>query len=161
MLPFCISSHHAEHPFDLIHLDLWTSPIVSVSGSKYYLVILDDFTHYLWISPLKLKSDTFTTLFHFFAYVSTQFDRTVKAIQSDNGREFDNSSTRFFLLSNGTHLRMSCPYTSPQNCKVERIIHLVNNVIHTLLIQASLPRRYWAEELQATYLLNRLPMTAI
>jgi hypothetical protein len=46
-LPFCSSSHRAEHPFDLIHLDLWTSPVVSVSGSKYYLVILDDFTHYL------------------------------------------------------------------------------------------------------------------
>jgi hypothetical protein len=47
MLPFHSSSHRAEHPFDLIHLDLWTSPVVSVSGSKYYLVILDDFTHYL------------------------------------------------------------------------------------------------------------------
>jgi hypothetical protein len=80
-LPFCSSSHHAEHPFDLIHLDLWTSPIVCVSGSKYYLVILDDYTHYLWTFLLKLKSDTFTNLSHFFTYVSTQFGRTVKAIQ--------------------------------------------------------------------------------
>jgi hypothetical protein len=31
-LPFHSSSHRAEHPFDLIHLDLWTSPVVSVSG---------------------------------------------------------------------------------------------------------------------------------
>jgi hypothetical protein len=68
-LPFCSSSHLTEHPFDLIHLDLWTSPVVSVLGSKYYLVILDDYTHYLWTFPLKLKSDTFTTLFHFFARV--------------------------------------------------------------------------------------------
>jgi hypothetical protein len=51
-LPFCSSSHRAEHPFNLIHLDLWTSPIVSVSGSKYYLVIL--------------KSDTFSTLYELF-----------------------------------------------------------------------------------------------
>jgi hypothetical protein len=50
-LPFCSSSHHAEHPFDLIHLDLWTSPVISVSGSKYYLVILDDFTQYLRTFP--------------------------------------------------------------------------------------------------------------
>jgi hypothetical protein len=133
-----------------------------VLGSKYYLVILDGFTHYLWIFPLKLKFDTFTTLSNFFAYVSTQFDRTVKAIQCDNRREFDNSSTRFFLLSNGTQLRMSCPYTSPQNGKVERIIRSVNNVIRTLLIQPSLPGRYWAEGLHtATYLLNRLPTTVI
>jgi hypothetical protein len=50
-LPFCSSLHHVEHPFDLIHLDLCTSHVVSVSGSKYYLVILDDYTNYLWIFP--------------------------------------------------------------------------------------------------------------
>jgi hypothetical protein len=94
--------------------------------------------------------------------VSTQFGRTVKAIQCDNGREFDNSSTRFFLLLNGTQLQMSCPYTSPQNGKVERIICSVNNVICTLLIQASLPGRYCAEELHTdTYLLNCLPTMTI
>jgi hypothetical protein len=83
---------------------------------------------------LKLKSDTFTTLSNFFACASTQFGMTVKAIQCDNGCEFDNSSTRIFLLSHGTQLQMSCPYTSSQNGKDERIIRLVNNVIHTLLI---------------------------
>jgi hypothetical protein len=161
-LPFCSSSYRAEHPFDLIHLDLWTSPVVSVLGSKYYLVILDDFTHYLWTFPLKHKFDTFTILSNFFAYVSTQFGRTVKTIQCDNGCDFDNSFARIFLLSNGTQLRMSCPYTFPQNGKAERIIHSVYNIIHTLLIQASLPGRYWVEGLHtATYLLNRLPTTAI
>jgi hypothetical protein len=131
-LPFHSSSHRAEHPFDLIHLDLWTSPVVSVSGSKYYLVILDDFTHYLWTFPLKLKSDTFTTLSNFFAYVSTQFGMTVKTIQCVNGREFDNSSTRIFLLSNGTQLRMSCPYTFPRNGKAEHIIRFRLTMSSTL-----------------------------
>jgi hypothetical protein len=101
-LPFSSSSNCAAKAFDLIHLHLWTSPVVSVSGSKYYLIILDDFTHYLWTFPFKLKSDTFTTLPNFFAYVATQFGSTIKAIQCDNGREFDNSSTRTFFLSKGT-----------------------------------------------------------
>jgi hypothetical protein len=161
-LPFYSSSHHAEHPFDLIQLGLWTFSVVSVSGSKYYLVIIDDFTHYLCTFPLKLKSDTFTTLSHFFAYVSTQFNRTVKAIQFDNEREFDNSSTRIFLLSNDTQLWVLCPYTSPQNGKAQRIIRLVNNVIRTLLIQSSLFGRYWEERLHtATYMLNHLSTTMI
>jgi hypothetical protein len=161
-LPFCSSSHRAEHPFDLIHLDFWTSSVISVSGSKYYLFILDDFTHYLWTFFLKLKFDTFTTLSNFFTYVSTQFGRTIKAIQCNNGCEFDNSFTCIFLLSNGTQLRMSCPYTSPQNGKVECIIHSVKNVIRTLLIQASLPGRYWAKGFHTTtYMLNRLPTTVI
>jgi hypothetical protein len=52
---------------------------------------------------------------------------------------------------------MSCPYTPPQNGKAERIIHSINNVIHTLLIHASLLGCHWAEGLHTTtYLLNRL-----
>ena len=61
-LPFHSSTSHVSSKFDLIHCDLWTSPVVSVSGYKYYLVILDDCTHYLWTFPLRLKSDTFSTL---------------------------------------------------------------------------------------------------
>jgi hypothetical protein len=57
---------------------------------------------------------------------------------------------------------MSCPYTSPQNGKAERIIHTINNVIRTLLIQASLPGHYCAKGLHtAMYMLHRLPMKTI
>jgi hypothetical protein len=57
---------------------------------------------------------------------------------------------------------MSCPYTSPQNGKAERIIRSTNNVIRSLLFQASLPACYWVEGLHtATYLLNRLPTETI
>jgi hypothetical protein len=62
-------NNNTEKAFKLMHLDLWTSRIVSVSRSKYYLVILHDLTHYLWTFPLKY--DTFTTLSNFFAYVAT------------------------------------------------------------------------------------------
>jgi hypothetical protein len=137
-LPFSSSSSRAEKAFDFLQLDLWISLIISVSRSKYYLVILADFTHYLWTSPVKQKSDTFTTLSNFFAYVATQCSCTVKAIQCDNRCEFDNSSTQTFLLSKGAQLRMLCPYTSPENGKAERIIRTINNVIRTLLIQTSL-----------------------
>uniref|UniRef100_A0A453J2V5 Integrase catalytic domain-containing protein n=1 Tax=Aegilops tauschii subsp. strangulata TaxID=200361 RepID=A0A453J2V5_AEGTS len=42
----------------LIHCDLWTSPVCSFSGFQYYLVILDDYSHYFWTFPLRHKSDT-------------------------------------------------------------------------------------------------------
>ena len=83
-----------------------------MSGYKYYLVVANDFSHYSWTFPLRAKSETFLTLLYFFAWVSTQFGLTIKAVQCDNGREFDNS-TSHSLLSRGVQLRMSCPYTSP------------------------------------------------
>jgi hypothetical protein len=64
-LPFAQSMSRATQCFDLVHCDLWTSPVISVSGFKYYLVILDDFSHYSWTFPLRLKSDTFSTISHF------------------------------------------------------------------------------------------------
>jgi hypothetical protein len=69
-LPFPSSSSRVVRAFDLIHWDLWTSRVPSVSGYKYYLVILDDCTHYSCTFPLRHKSNTFTRLSHFFAYVS-------------------------------------------------------------------------------------------
>jgi hypothetical protein len=82
------------------------------------------------------------------------------AVQCDNGREFDNSTSRDFFLSHGMQLRMSCSYTSSQNGKVERMICTTNDTIRTLLLQAHLPAHFWAEGLHtSTYLLNRLPST--
>jgi hypothetical protein len=45
-LPFHTSFSRAEQAFDLVHCDLWTFPVLSLSGYKYYLVILDDFSHF-------------------------------------------------------------------------------------------------------------------
>src|SRR6185312_4448899 len=161
-LPFSSSSSsHATHAFDLVHCDLWTSPVLSLSGYKYYLVVVDDFSHYSWTFRLRAKSETFPTILHFFAWVSTQFGLTIKTVQCDNGREFDNSTSRSFFLARCVPLRMSCPYISPQNGKIERMIRTTNDVMRTLLIQASLPPRFWAESLHtANYLLNRLLSTA-
>jgi hypothetical protein len=85
-LPFANSTSRALKNFDLIHCDLWTSPISSVFGYKYYLTILDDCSHFLWTSPPRLKSETFTTLANFFSYVKAQFDCTIRSILRDNGR---------------------------------------------------------------------------
>ena len=79
-LPFTSSTSRASNNFDIIHCDLWTSPVVSVSGYKYYLVILDDCSHHLWTFPLRLKSDTFSTLANFFVHVTTQYGATIKAV---------------------------------------------------------------------------------
>ena len=83
--------------------------MISVSRHKYYLVILDDFSHHLWMFPLQLKSDTFPMLANFFAHVTTQYGATIKAVQCDNGREFDNSSAYTFLLAHGVHVGASGP----------------------------------------------------
>lgn len=57
-LPFPSSKKCTSAPFQIIHCDLWTSPVASFSGYQYYLIVLADFTHYSWSFPLRCKSDT-------------------------------------------------------------------------------------------------------
>jgi IS30 family transposase len=126
------------------------------------MVILDDHSHFVWTFPLRVKSDTFSTLSNFFAYVSTQFGRTIKVIQCDNGCEFDNASSHAFFATKGVLLWMPYPYTSPQNGKTEHILRTINNMLCSLYFQASILAHYWVEGFHTTkYLLNHLPTKAI
>ena len=108
-LSFTSSVSVTYFPFQLLHADVWTSPIASVSGFQFYLVILDDYSHYVWTFPLQHKSDITPTLLSFHSYVCTQFQRPIVALQTDNGREFDNRALHTFLASHGVSLRFSCP----------------------------------------------------
>lgn len=59
-------------------------------------------------------------------------------------------------------IRFSCPHTSQQNGRSERMIRTVNNAIRTLLFQARLPPSFWVEALNAdVHVLNITPSKAI
>lgn len=155
---FFPSQSYTIRPFERLHCDLWTSHVPSSSGYCYYLIIVDDFTQYFWSFPLRKKSDVYNTFVAFHAYASTQFNLSIQSIQCDNGREFDNTKLDVFCGSHGILFRFSCPYTSQQNGKAERAIRTTNDVVRTLLFQASLPSSFWAEALHtATYLINIRP----
>jgi hypothetical protein len=138
-LPFSTSSTVASFPFQLLHSDVWTSPIPSHSGFLYYLVILDDFSHFVWTFPLRKKSDVASTLTAFYSYVSTQFGRPILALQTDNGKEFDNTTIRTLLSTHDTIFRLTCPYTSQQNGRVERVLRTLNDYVCTLMFHAHMP----------------------
>lgn len=105
-------------------------------------MIVDDFSHYFWCFPLQNKSLVFTTLQNFFTYVHTQFNTTVRALQADNGKEFVNNATTSFFDRLGVRLRLSCPYTSPQNRKANCAIRTINDTMRTLLLQAQMPSHF-------------------
>ncbi|KAJ9544041.1 hypothetical protein OSB04_023748 [Centaurea solstitialis] len=46
-LSFSHSTTKTSKVFELVHYDLWTSPISSLSGYKYYILFLDEFSHFL------------------------------------------------------------------------------------------------------------------
>ena len=124
----------------------------------YYLVIMDDYSYFVWTFPLRKKSDVPSTLTAFYSYVSTQFGRPILALQTDNGKEFDNLVIRTLLSTHGTIFRLTCPYTSQQNGRAEHVLCTINDCVCTLLFHAHVPPPFWPDALAtATLLINIRP----
>ena len=81
----CIS----KQPLDLIHFNVWTSPIKSISGYKYHVIFIDDFSRFTWIYPLYHKSEVFEHFVKFKILVENQFSSKIKQFQSDEGSEYN------------------------------------------------------------------------
>jgi transposase InsO family protein len=121
------STHHSKNvmttsrPLELLHMDLF-GPVayLSIGGSKYGLVIVDDFSRFTWVFFLQDKSETQGTLKHFLRRAQNEFELKVKKIRSDNGSEFKNLQVEEFLEEEGIKHEFLAPYTPQQNGVVER-----------------------------------------
>ena len=60
------SSFRATEPLELIHIDI-CGPITptTLGGSRYFLLIIDDFSRLTWVSMLQCKFDAFEAFKHF------------------------------------------------------------------------------------------------
>ncbi|GJU86445.1 ribonuclease H-like domain-containing protein [Tanacetum coccineum] len=128
-LPFVSSSTVISSCFDIIHSDVWTSPIPSLSGFKYYVLFLDHYSQFVWVYPLVNKSDVMSKFVLFCNYVRTQFKCEIKSFQCDHGGEFDNRRLHTLFAQNGIQFRFSCPQTSQQNGKSERMKYLADGTL--------------------------------
>ena len=86
-----------DRSLELLHMDLF-GPIayISIGGSKYYLVIVDDYSRFTWVFFLQDKSQTQETLKLFLRRAQDEFGVRIKKIRSDNGTEFKNSQIEGF-----------------------------------------------------------------
>jgi hypothetical protein len=119
-MPFSASTLVSSSPLDLVHSDVWTFPLISLSGCRYYVIFIDDFTRFCWLNPLSKKFDVFPTFVKFKTLVENQFPFRIKQFQSENGGEFLYKLFTNFLDSHGILHRLSCPYMSQQNGLAER-----------------------------------------
>jgi hypothetical protein len=156
--PFTSSTRQTSCPLHLIHTDVWTSPITSNSGFKYYVIFIDDHSRYTWLYPLHTKSEVYECFIKFKLLVEKQFSSSIKQLQSDGGGEYTSLHFQAFLTKHGILHRKSCPYTSQQNGLAERKLRHILETGLTLLAHSHLSNSYWVDAfLTATHLINRLP----
>lgn len=162
-LPFSTKSNKSDIPFYKVHTDVWgPAPCVSIDGYRYYVLFVDECTRFTWIYPLINKSDVFLVFVQFLAFVSNQFNASVKILQSDGGGEYVSKNFKSFLASKGILHYISCPYTPQQNGLAERKHrHIVETSI-TLMSAASIPRQFWFHAFShSTFLINKMPCESL
>ena len=87
-----------DRPLELLHMDLF-GPIayISIGGSKYCLVIVDDCSRFTWVFFLQDKSQTQETLKGFLRQAQNEFGLRIKKIRSDNERSSRTLKLKAFL----------------------------------------------------------------
>jgi transposase InsO family protein len=152
------SACQAGKQVELLHMDLF-GPIayISIDGSKYCLVIVDDYSRFTWVFFLQEKSQTQETLKGFLRRAQNEFGLRIKKIRSDNETEFKNSQIEGFLEDEGIKHEFSSTYTPQQNGVVERKNRTLLDMARTMLDEYKTSERFWAEAVNtACYAINRL-----
>ena len=88
-MSFITSESMSIDIFDLIHSDVWgPSSVSSISGSRYFVVFVDDYSRYSWIFHMKHRSELLQVYSNFAKMVETQFSKHIKNFQSDNALKY-------------------------------------------------------------------------
>jgi hypothetical protein len=105
-----------ERPCELLHMDLVDPAHVrSVGGTWYVLLVVDDYSRYVWVFFLEEKWKTFSFVRELVLRLKNERHKdAIRAIRSDNGSEFRNSRFITFCHDLGLEHQFSSPYTHPR-----------------------------------------------
>jgi transposase InsO family protein len=126
------AKRRADGLLDLVHDDL-CGPITSVTpgGKKYFLLLVDDRSRFMWVALLATKSDTLAAVKMFTAKVET--GRHLCMLRTYNGGEFTSIEFETYYVENGIERQHTMAYTAQQNDIVERRNQSVVSMAHILL----------------------------
>ena len=139
-LPFSISTITFTAPLQYIYTDLWTSPIYSHDGYKYYVIFVDHYTKYTWLYPLKQKSETKNVFIRYKALVEKYFQLPLVTLYSDNGGEYETLKT--YLAIDGISRLTTPPHTPQHNGYSERRHRHIVETFLSLLTHTNMPLEF-------------------
>jgi transposase InsO family protein len=130
---------------------------ISIGGNKYGLVIVDDYSRFMWVFFVFDQSEVQGKVKTFIRRAQREFELPIKKVRSDNGSEFWNTNVEEFLDEEGIKHEFSAPYTPQQNGVVERKNRTLIEMARTMLDEYKTQDIFWAEAINmACHAINRL-----
>jgi hypothetical protein len=151
------SKYHADKALELVHGDLCRSvKPATPGGRRYFLLLVDDATRYMWVVLLIAKSEASSAIKHIQAAAEKECGRKLRVLRTDNGGEFTAAEFTAYCADEG----ITVVYL--QNRVVERRNQTVVAMTRALLKQRRMPTEFWGEAVvTAVYLQNRLPTKSL
>lgn len=143
-LPFPVQvAYRVTQQLDLWHGDL-CGPIspATHSGKRYFLLLVDDYSRYMWIGLLRSKDEALEAIKKVQTIAEVEKKLKLKALRSDRGGEF--TSAKFvdhYERHRIKHFRTS-PYTPQHNGIVERRNQTIVGMARSLLKSMGVPAKF-------------------
>ncbi|CAI7771118.1 unnamed protein product [Closterium sp. NIES-53] len=138
-------------PLHTLHMNMWGPARVTGQGrERYFLLVVNDYTRYTTVFPLRSKGQVFDVLIPWIRAVRLKLrerfrqDHPVQRLHSDRGGEFSSGLLRDFCRREGILQSFTLPDSLQQNGIAERCIGLVMEVARTSMIHAAAPHFLWS-----------------
>ena len=157
----------SSQPMELIHTDVWgPTEVESLSGAKYAVLFVDDFTRMKKVYFMKSKNECLLKFQEFLQDVLPNTKKTngqkTQRLRSDGGGEYINREFTDFCKINGIQHETSAPYSPEQNGVAERCWRTLAEMSKSMLHEAKMPKQFWAEAMNtACFVANLLPTSAL
>ncbi|CAI7780111.1 unnamed protein product [Closterium sp. NIES-54] len=156
-------------PLQTLHMDVWGPARVSgQSRERYFLLVVDDYTRYTTVFPLRSKGQVVDILIPWIRTVRLQLrerfgqDLPVLRLHSDRGGDFSSKLLRDFCHGEGILQSFTLPDSPQRNGIAERRIGLVMEVARTSMIHAAAPHFLWQFAVRyAAHQLNLWPRVSL
>jgi hypothetical protein len=137
------------------------SPVMP-RGNKYFLLLVDDLSRYMWVAVIPSKDHAATAIKDIQAWVEGESSLKLKALRTDRGGEFTMIEFMDYCVAEGTHRQHTTSYNPQQNDFIDCQNGMVVATTRSMLKAKGLPRWFWGGAVNgAMYVLNRCPMKSV
>jgi hypothetical protein len=150
------SSFRAKERLELVHGDL-CGPVTlaTLGGRRYFLLLVDDLSRYMWVVVLGGKGEAANTIRHVQATAEAECGRKLRVLRTDSGGEFTAAEFASYCADEGVQRHYTTPYSPQQNDVVERRNQTIVGMAWALLKQRGMLAIFWGEAVvTAIYILN-------